>query len=94
MLQLSQDIKRLIVQAAIAAPNYLLMKQAKDIMSGFSALHLGRRQHRMASALVYVGLRRPHVALSCLQHLEDTQAQALRSAIQDQIEQMKTNTLR
>ncbi len=79
--ELNREVRRLIVEAAIAAPNYGLMRHAKTLLDAFGALQLPSEVRALSAAMVYFGLCRPRAALAALKNQISEKAQELRAAI-------------
>ncbi|BBE08344.1 Type III secretion system SsaH protein [Mycoavidus cysteinexigens] len=81
MTELARDIKRLLVEAAIAAPNHGLVAQAQGLLEVLPALGLEGETQALAAAMVHFGLRQPRTALETIKNLDDSCAQDLRQMI-------------
>ncbi len=83
MTELARDIKQLLVEAAIAAPNHGLLAQAQGLLEVLPALGLEDKTQALAAAMVHFGLRQPRAALNAIEGVEDTCAQDLRQMVAD-----------
>lgn len=83
MTDLDREVRRLVVEAAIAAPNYGLIDHAKVLLGTFGALDLNAEVKALAKAMVYFGLFRPRAALTALKNQTGKKVDALRTAIFD-----------
>ncbi len=81
MTGLDREVRRLIVEAAIAAPNYGLTSHAKALLGTFGALNLEAEVRALSSAMVYFGLCRPRAALAALKSQTSEKVQELRTMI-------------
>src|SRR5260364_272441 len=63
---LQQEIKRLLVEAAIAAPNYGLTMPAQGLLNALPALGLDRETKALTTAMIRFGLKKPRSALNAL----------------------------
>ncbi len=90
MTKLSRDVARLIVEAAMAAPSYGLVPQAKALLSAFPVLDLDREIRAIARAFVYFGMHRPRAALTALNGINGEKAQSLRSVITSYLKQTES----
>lgn len=88
--ELNRDVARLIVEAAMAAPSYGLIEQAKALLSAFPVLDLDRGTRAVARAFVYFGMHRPRAALAALNGIKGEKAQTLRTVITSYLEQIES----
>lgn len=81
MTDLDRDIKRLLVETALAAPNYGLFGPAHALLGALPALGLDAATQALTTAMVQFGLFRPRAALKALKGVHDSRAPALRQLI-------------
>ncbi len=85
---LQRDIKRLLVEAAIAAPNYGLTAPAQGLLNALPALGLDHETKALVTAMIRFGLKKPRSALNALKGIDNEDAHALRRSIVEYLEEM------
>jgi len=83
MAELERDVKQLLVEAALAAPNHGLLAQAQGLLEALPALGLEEKNQALVTAMVYFGLRQPRAALDAIKDVADECAQNIRQMIAD-----------
>ncbi|CCD29238.1 Type III secretion system SsaH protein [Candidatus Glomeribacter gigasporarum BEG34] len=86
---LQQEIKRLLVEAAIAAPNYGLTMPAQGLLNALPALGLDRETKALTTAMIRFGLKKPRSALNALKGIDNEDARVLRQTIVEYLEEME-----
>lgn len=88
MSTLQKATKRILVEAAIAAPNYGLSAPAEGLLEALPVLELDRETRALTTAMIRFGLGKPRSALKALKGIDDQDATTLRRNIAEYLEEM------
>jgi type III secretion system SsaH family protein len=88
MKPLDRRVQRILLEAAVAAPNYGLLAPAKKLLETLPALNLDDEIKALTTALIYFGLGRPRAALAALHGCGHPRALALTQKIERYIDHM------
>ncbi len=85
---LQREIKRILVEAAIAAPNYGLSAPTQGLLNALPALGLDRETRALITAMIRFGLKKPRGALKALKGIDNEEAHVLRRSIVECLEEI------